>query len=141
MGWLESIVESLQSGSAESPQKQLASVVLIVYCIKKSSINIVDHCKERFVISLLKLLHLRSDPEKRQCPDYEYLCEVLPTPSRLVEVCKCIMMYKYHGLFSCTQEGDCSTNCCVVQLAYQAKATDNGVALGSTFVSLSERQL
>ena len=83
--WLESIVDSLQAGSADSPQKQLASAVFIVYCIRKSSINIAHLKIEKFTIPLLRMLCLKPDLEKQQCPDYEYLCKVLPKQCRYVK--------------------------------------------------------
>jgi len=76
--WLEDILASLQEGSAETPKKQLASAVLLVYYIKKSSIQVVHLKVEKFTIPLLEMLCLRPNFEKHRCPDYEYLCKVLP---------------------------------------------------------------
>ena len=75
---MESIVDSLQAGSADSTQKQLASAVLIVYCIRKTSISTAHLKIEKFTIPLLRMLCLRPDLEKQRCPDYEYLREMLP---------------------------------------------------------------
>lgn len=86
-GWLESIVESLQGGSAESPQKRLASAVLIAYCIRKASISTAHLKIDDFTTPLLRMLCLRPDLEKQQCQDFAYLCEVLPKEYRYVKMC------------------------------------------------------
>ena len=93
-GWLESIVESLQGGSADSPQKRLASAVLIAYCIKKASISIAHLKIDDFTIPLLRMLCLKPDLEKQQCQDFACLCEVLPKDYWYVKTCYmlCIKM-------------------------------------------------
>ena len=79
-------MEFLQAGSAESPQKQLASAVLITYCIRKSSISTTHLKIEKFTIPLLRMLYLRPDLKELQCPDYEYLCEMLPKQCWYVKI-------------------------------------------------------
>jgi len=88
-------VTSLHKGSAETPEKQLASAVLVVYCIKKSSIHVVHLKVDQFTIPLLEMLCLRPDFEKHRCPDYEYLCQVLPKAVLVCDTscCACIATY------------------------------------------------
>ena len=82
--WLESIVTCLQGRSAESPQKQLASAVLIVYCITLTKINIADL---KFTIPLLKMLCLSPDLKEQKCPDYEHVCKLLPKECWYITSC------------------------------------------------------
>ena len=89
--WLEDIVTSLRGGSAETPEKQLASAVLVVYCIKKSSIHAAHLKVDQFTVPLLEMLCLRPDSVKHRCPDYAYLCQLLPEQCWYAKHCHNIM--------------------------------------------------
>ena len=75
--WLESVVDALQSEAAEKTMKQLASALCIAHCLSQLSIKI-----EKFALPLVKMLYLKPDLERKECPEYVSLCEILPIQHR-----------------------------------------------------------
>ena len=78
--WLESVVDALQGGTAENTMKQLASALCVTHCLPK--VGIFNLKIDKLALSLVEMLQLRHNLERKQCPDYEYLCEILPKQYR-----------------------------------------------------------
>lgn len=74
--WLEFVVDALRNGAAENTSKQLASALCITHCLPKIGIHNVKI--ERFALPLVEMLYLTPDLGNKECPDYVYLCEILP---------------------------------------------------------------
>lgn len=77
--WLESIVDALQK---EETMRKLASALCVTHCLPKLGIYNVKI--EKFVLPLVRMLYLKPDLEKKVCPDYVHLCEILPQKHRYV---------------------------------------------------------
>ena len=75
--WLESVVDALQN---EETMKQLASALCIAHCVAKLGIYNVKI--EKFALPIVRMLYLKPDLERKVCPDYVYLCEILPIEYR-----------------------------------------------------------
>ena len=78
--WLESVVNAIQSGAAENTMKQLASALCVTHCLPK--VGIFNLEVEELSQSLVRMLHLKHNLEKKECQDYVYLCEILPKEDR-----------------------------------------------------------
>lgn len=78
--WLESIVDALQDGAAENQKNQLVSAVCVTHCLRKSGIFNIK--LDKFALPLVRMLYLRPNLEKKDCPDYQYLCDFLPKQHR-----------------------------------------------------------
>ena len=74
--WLESVVDE----AAEKTTKQLASALCIAHCLPQLGIHNVKI--EKFALPLVKMLYLKPDVERKECPDYVSLCEILPINHR-----------------------------------------------------------
>ena len=78
--WLESVVDALQSEAAEKTTKQLASALCIAHCLPQLGIHNVKI--EKFALPLVKMLYLKPDLERKECPEYVSLSEILPIQHR-----------------------------------------------------------
>ena len=78
--WLESIVDVLQDGANEDAMNQLVSAVCVTHCLRK--VFIFNLKQDKFALPLVRMLYLRSDLERKECPDYQYLCDLLPKQHR-----------------------------------------------------------
>ena len=78
--WLESVVDALQSEAAEKTTKQLTSALCIAHCLPRLGIHNVKI--EKFALPLVKMLYLKPDLERKECPEYVSLCEILPIQHR-----------------------------------------------------------
>ena len=78
--WLESVVNALLGGAAENTMKQLVSALCVTHCLLK--VGIFNLEVEKLSQSLVKMLHLKHNLERKECPDYEYLCMILPKEDR-----------------------------------------------------------
>lgn len=76
--WLESIVDMLQAGATENAMKRLVSAVCVTHCLHKIDLKLDD----KFALPLVRMLHLQPDLERKECPDYQYLCDFLPKQHR-----------------------------------------------------------
>ena len=75
--WLESVVDALEDGATEN---RLASALCVTHCLPKIGIHNLKI--ERFALPLVEMLYLKPNLEKKECPDYVYLCEILPKKYR-----------------------------------------------------------
>ena len=75
--WLESIIVSLQKGAAENAN-QLVSAVCVTHCLRIINLGLDD----KFALPLVRMLYLRFNLERKECPDYLYLCDLLPKECR-----------------------------------------------------------
>ena len=74
--WLESVVADLIELQGVDSGRRLASALTIACCFYFLSIF---HPKfDKFLVPLLKLLELKVDLERKQCPDYDLVCSLLP---------------------------------------------------------------
>ena len=78
--WLESVVDALQSEAAEKRTNQLASALCIAHCLSQLGIHNVKI--EKFALPLVKMLYLKPDLKRKECPEYVSLCEILPIQHR-----------------------------------------------------------
>ena len=79
--WLESVVDELiKREAAEKTMKLLASALCIAHCLPQVGIHNVKI--EKFALPLVKMLHLEPNVERKECPDYVSLCEILPINHR-----------------------------------------------------------
>ena len=78
--WLESVVHALQDGETENAVKQLASALCVTHCLPK--VGIFNLKVDKLALSLVRMLQLKPDLERKECPEYEYLCEILPKKDR-----------------------------------------------------------
>ena len=78
--WLESVVDALQDEETENATKQLASALCVTHCLFKVGISNVKF--DKFALSVVRMLQLKPDLERKGCPDYKYLCEILPKKYR-----------------------------------------------------------
>ena len=79
-GWLESVVDALQDGAAENTVKQLASALCVTHCLLK--VGMFNLKVEKLGLSVVRMLQLKPDLKRKECPDYVYLCEILPQKCR-----------------------------------------------------------
>ena len=78
--WLESVVNALQDGAAGNTMRQLASALCVTHCLPK--VGIFNLRVDKFAHSLVGMLQLKHNSVKKVCPDYVYLCEILPKKDR-----------------------------------------------------------
>ena len=78
--WLESVVDALRDGAAGNTMKQLASALCVTHCLLK--VGIFNLKVDKLALSLVGMLQLKHDLKRKECPDYEYLCEILPKKYR-----------------------------------------------------------
>ena len=78
--WLESVVDALRDGAAGNTMNQLASALCVTHCLLK--VGIFNLKVDKLALSLVGMLQLKHNSVKKECPDYEYLCEILPTKYR-----------------------------------------------------------
>jgi len=77
-GWLSSIVDTLQAGATRNTKNQLVSAVCVAHCLGKINLQLDDE----FSLPLVRMLYLQPDLERKECPDYQYLCDFLPEEHR-----------------------------------------------------------
>jgi len=101
--WLESIVDALQDGAAENEMNRLVSAGCVTHCLRE--IFIYNLKLDKFALPLVRMLYLRPDLEKKECPYYLYLCDLLPKQHRyLIILCKSSRNYAIRGLLlACKQ--------------------------------------
>ena len=75
--WLESIVQALQDGAAGNTMKQLASALCVTHCLHIFNLKV-----DKLAHLLFGMLQLKHNWVKKECPDYVYLCEILPEKDR-----------------------------------------------------------
>ena len=71
--WLEDIVAELQE--VQSPRRQFINSVCIVYCTVSCNIGLLK--KKEFVYPLLKMLRLNPDVNRRVCPNFSSLYDLI----------------------------------------------------------------
>lgn len=71
--WLEDIVKTLQG--IQSLQHQFVSATCIACCLNQCSIEYEQ--SKSFLFPLLRLLQIQPDTERRICPQYTFLCDLL----------------------------------------------------------------
>ena len=76
--WLESVANTLQDGVAGN---KLASALCVTHCLTK--IGIQNLKIDRFALPLVEMLYLTPNLEKKDCPNYIYLCVFLKDTGHL----------------------------------------------------------
>ena len=78
-------MDALQAEAAENTMKQLASALCVTHCLyllklfKNLDLNLKI---DKLALSLVRMLHLKPDLERKECLDYNYLCDLLPKKCR-----------------------------------------------------------
>ena len=72
-----SLLKTIEENPFEEPGKQLTAAFFIILCLGKT-FRTYQYLSNSDVLSLVKMITLNPELEKRSCPDYNFLKSCLP---------------------------------------------------------------
>ena len=78
--WLESVVKKVANEPDDGHGRRLVAAVTIAYCYHELSIPYPNI--DKFTVPLLDMLQLKPNVVDKICPDFDQLCDVLPSELR-----------------------------------------------------------